>query len=95
MDISPPPCVSKEESDILDCYFFTSGNVNLMIMMMMVITGKVIIHRNYERDDEDVYHCDGNISELEVNGTNDDWQIALIRILYLYQSVELNYQQIC
>ena len=31
MDIPPPPCVAKEEGDILDCYFFTRGNVHLII----------------------------------------------------------------
>ena len=71
VDIPPPPCVAKKESDILDCYFFTSGNVNLLIMMMMVITLKVIIHRIYEGGDEDVYYCDDNISDLDVNDDND------------------------
>ena len=29
MNISPPPCIAKEEGDILDCYFFAGGNINL------------------------------------------------------------------
>ena len=29
MNISSPPCIAKEEGDVLDCYFFASSNVNL------------------------------------------------------------------
>ena len=58
MNISSPPCIAKEEGDVLDCYFFASSNVNLnrsvmgkMItnswicgLVILIVTQKLILY---------------------------------------------------